>query len=109
MVLIPIVIDRDFNNHVGIHTTSRLCRIMSKGNGNHPAQMAFRLEKTDDATLYYLCDEIGDWLLERGVQSHKCKLHWVGGPNYSSTDQGDWILSVPDHLALLFKLTWGGV
>jgi hypothetical protein len=108
-VLIPVVIDQNFSRVVGAYRSSDLGYILEPKSAEvgPPSMMGFILEKLGDGRRFYLHDDIGEWLLEHGVQSHKCKLHWLGGDPTRGLE-GNWTLSVPDNIALLFKLTWGG-
>lgn len=50
---------------------------------------------------WYLHDDIGEWLMNHGIISIHCSLCF-------DVHSEVWSLCVPERVALLFKLTWGG-
>lgn len=116
---VEIHLDNNFNINTGPLRQSDRGRIMectrNYSNAEPPSSMGFVLERARDGRTYYLEQEICDWLSQLGVSKDQCRLTWcraaavITGAVETATLRGSWILSVPDSIALLFKLTWGGV
>jgi hypothetical protein len=49
--------------------------------------------------FYFLSQELSAWLESHKVEPDDCILRYVPGGEW-------WVFSVPDDIAMLFKLTW---